>query len=168
MDGPIPNAKPRPRPLPGATAQQHLPRRPPRATMSVMDQQSAITASLELAATRIGDPTAAVYARLFALHPTMEREFWRDTAGNIRGEMLNRSFEVILDLAGPRAWGHQFLTSEIHTHSAYGIPPAVFGDFLPIVAAVIRDGCGDGFTPAMADAWDAVLSEAARLAELPA
>jgi hypothetical protein len=129
-----------------------------------MDHHAAITASLELAAMRIGDPTAAVYARLFALHPVMEREFWRDTAGNIRGEMLNRSFEVILDLAGPRGWGGQFLATEIHTHSAYGIPPAVFGDFLPIVAAVIRDGCGDGFAPAMAEAWDMVLAEAARLA----
>jgi hypothetical protein len=98
----------------------------------------------------------------------MEKEFWRDTHGNIRGEMLNRSFEVILDLAGPRGWGGQFLATEIHTHSAYGIPPAIFGDFLPIVAAVIADGCGEGFTPAMGAAWDAVLAEAARLAVLPA
>jgi len=33
---------------------------------------------------------------------------------------------------------------------------------------VIRDGCGDGFAPAMAEAWDMVLAEAARLAVLPA
>jgi hypothetical protein len=79
---------------------QHLQRRPVRASMTAMDQHAAITARLEIAATRIGDPAAAVYARLFTLHPAMEREFWRDTAGNIRSEMLTRSFEVILDLAG--------------------------------------------------------------------
>lgn len=125
-----------------------------------MQPVDAITASLELAAARIGDPKALVYARLFALHPAMEAEFWRDTTGNIRGEMLNRSFELILDLAGPKGWGDQFLASEIHTHNAYGIPPAVFADFLPIVAAVIRDGCGDGFTAAMSAAWAAVLAQA--------
>jgi hypothetical protein len=70
--------------------------------------------------------------------------------------------------SGPRGWGGQFLATEIHTHSAYGIPPAVFGDFLPIVAAVIRDGCGNGFTPAMAAAWELALDRAAQtLAALP-
>jgi hypothetical protein len=44
----------------------------------------------------------------------------------------------------------------------------VFADFLPIVRDVIREACGDGFTPAMAQAWDGVLAEAARLAVLPA
>lgn len=128
-----------------------------------MDHHSAITASLELAAARAGDPTAAVYARLFALHPAMEREFWRDTHGNIRGEMLARSFEVVLDLAGPRGWGAQFLATEIHNHNAYGIPPAVFADFLPTVRDTIQAACGKAFTPAMASAWDAVLADAARL-----
>jgi len=149
--------------LPGLTARASIAAMDDHAT----DHHRAITASLELAATRIGDPTTAVYARLFARHPAMAQEFWRDTAGNIRGEMLTRSFEVILDLAGPRAWGDQFLGTEIHTHAAYGIPPAVFADFLPIVGDVIREACGDGFTPAMAAAWQDVLAHAARLAALP-
>ncbi len=132
-----------------------------------MSHQPAIEASLELAADRIGDPTQEVYRRLFALHPAMEAEFWRDRSGSIRGEMLTRSFETVLDLAGPRAWGNQLIATEVQNHAQYGIPPAVFADFLPIVAGVIRDGCGAEFTAAMADAWDAVLTEAATLAVLP-
>ncbi len=92
-----------------------------------MKNRAALEASLELAVARIGDPQPAIYARLFALHPAMEAEFWRDTSGRIR-----------------------------------------FSDFLPVVAAVIRDGCGDDFTPAMAAAWDVVLDRAAAtLAALP-
>ena len=137
-----------------------------------MHHRAAVESSLELAVARIGDPQPAIYARLFALHPAMESEFWRDTSGRIRGEMLNRSFEMVLDLAAPYApdsgWGGAFLGTEAITHDAYGIPRAVFADFLPVVAAVIRDGCGDGFTPAMAAAWDVVLDRAAAtLAALP-
>jgi hypothetical protein len=138
-----------------------------------MDHRPAIEASLECAVARSGDPQAAVYARLFALHPAMEAEFWRDTSGRIRGEMLARSFEMILDLAAPYAaagggWGGAFLGTEAITHDAYGIPRAVFADFVPVVAGVIRDACGADFTSDMAAAWEAVEAQCAVvLAALP-
>lgn len=142
-----------------------------------MTHRDALEASLELAIARNGDPQPAIYARLFALHPAMEAEFWRDTSGRIRGEMLARSFEMLLDLAAPHApdggqeiegWGGAFLGTEAVTHEAYGIPRSVFADFLPIVAAVIRDGCGANFTPAMEAAWNIVLARGlATLAGLP-
>ncbi|WP_353218345.1 globin, partial [Sandarakinorhabdus sp.] len=123
--------------------------------MTIFD---ALSASLDIAADRGGDPVTSVYARLFAVHPAMEREFWRDTSGSVRGEMLARSFEVILDLAGANGviggtWGAQFLATELSNHHAYGIAPAVFGDFLPIIADVIQDACGPEFTGEMAAAW---------------
>lgn len=124
------------------------------------DHAAALDASLALAVERGGDPQPAVYARLFAAHPAMEKEFWRDTSGSIRGEMLTRTIEVALDLAGPQGWAPSFLETEIVTHAAYGIPPGVFAAFLPIVADVIAQACGDGFTPAMADAWAEVLARA--------
>lgn len=131
----------------------------------------ALEASLDVAIARSGDPQPAIYARLFALHPAMEAEFWRDGSGRIRGEMLSRSFEMVLDLAAPHApqggWGSAFLGTEAVTHDAYGIPRAVFADFLPIVAAVIRDACGE-CSRAMAAAWGLVLDRAAAtLAALP-
>jgi hypothetical protein len=140
--------------------------------MTGMDHRAALEASLELAVTRSGDPQAAIYARLFALHPGIEAEFWRDTSGRIRGEMLNRSFEMCLDLASPHApdggWGGAFLGTEAVTHDSYGIPRAVFSDFLPIVAGVIRDQCGAGYSAEMASAWAIVLERATHtLAALP-
>lgn len=137
-----------------------------------MDHRAALEASLERAVARSGDPQSAIYARLFALHPGTEAEFWRDGSGRIRGEMLARSFEMVLDLASPHApdggWGGAFLGTEAVTHDSYGIPRAVFGDFLPIIAAVIRDACGGEFSAEMAAAWDLVLARAAAtLAALP-
>lgn len=129
------------------------------------DHVAALEASLDLAVARAGDPQAAIYARLFARHPGMEREFWRDASGRIRGEMLARSFEMLLDLAAPHApdggWGGAFLGTEAVTHDAYGISRAVFADFVPIIASVIADACGDDFTPAMAAAWELVLQRSA-------
>ncbi|WP_164157338.1 globin [Sandarakinorhabdus rubra] len=136
------------------------------------DHPAAIEASLERAVAAIGDPQAAVYARLFARHPEMEAEFWRDRSGRIRGEMLARSIEMILDLAAPHApeggWGGAFLGTEAVTHDAYGISRTIFADFVPIVASVIREACGADFTPAMDDAWALVVARAAAtLAALP-
>lgn len=137
------------------------------------DHLAALEASLELAVAKGGDPQAAIYARLFALHPAMEAEFWRDKTGRIRGEMLARCFEMVLDLAAPHApaggWGAAFLGTEAVTHDSYGIARSVFADFLPIVAAAIAEAGGEDFTPAMAAAWDLVLARAAAtLAALPA
>lgn len=144
---------------------------PPR-SITAMDHSPAIAASLELAVSNAGDPQPAIYARLFALHPAMAAEFWRDGSGRIRGEMLARSFEMILDLAAPHApdggWAGAFLGTEAVTHDAYGIPRAVFADFVPIIARVIGEACGTGFTDAMAAAWDVVQARAAAtLAAVP-
>ena len=59
-----------------------------------------VVASLELAAERAGDLTPLVYTRLFAEQPQMEALFWRDKTGQIKGEMLARVFEAILDFVG--------------------------------------------------------------------
>ncbi|OYU14555.1 MAG: globin [Alphaproteobacteria bacterium PA4] len=120
---------------------------------------AAVEASLALAAERGGDLTPAVYARLFARLPQMEAEFWRDRSGAIRGEMLARVFEVILDLAGPRAYAEQMIGTEYVTHDAYGIPRALFPVFFAVVAEAVEAACGDGWTPAMADGWAALLAD---------
>ncbi len=128
------------------------------------DHVAALEASLAVAVARGGDPQGEVYARLFARHPAMEAEFWRDGSGRIRGEMLMRSIEACLDLAAPHApaggWAAAFLATEAVTHAAYGIDRAVFADFLPIIAGQVAAACGDEFTPAMAAAWALVLDRA--------
>jgi hypothetical protein len=123
----------------------------------------AIEASLALVAERAGDPAGLVYSAQFAQHPAMEAEFWRDRSGAIRGEMLARMFETVLDLAGPRAYADAMIGTEAVTHDAYGIARTVFLDFFTVVAGVVRDVCAADFTPAMAAAWAQVADDAAAI-----
>ncbi len=124
-----------------------------------MQPSNLIEASLALAATNAGDITPLVYDRLFARQPAMRAEFWRDASGAIRGEMLSRVFETILDLAGPRAYAGQMIECEIITHDAYGIPRSVFPTFFSAVADSVAAAAGSGWTPEMATAWAALLAD---------
>ncbi len=134
-----------------------------------MIDTAAFEASLALAAARAGDLTPLVYARLFEARPELRAEFWRDTRGAIKGEMLARAFEALLDLAGPRAFADAYIGTELVTHDAYGIPRSVFGDFFAAIADTVAAVAGRDWTPAMAAAWAAVLAEAdAILASVPA
>ncbi|WP_426168829.1 hypothetical protein [Sandarakinorhabdus sp. DWP1-3-1] len=120
---------------------------------------SAIEASLMLAAARAGDITPLVYQRLFERQPAMQAEFWRDGSGAIRGEMLSRVIETILDLAGPRAYADQMIDCEIITHDAYGIPRSVFITFFATVAETVAAIAGPDWTPEMAAGWAGLLSD---------
>ncbi len=117
-----------------------------------------IIATLEAAATH-GDLTERVYRRLFARHPEMEAQFVRDTDGSVRGEMLAKVFEVILDMVDRRDWAARMIQCEVVTHDGYGVPPAVFGVFFGVVAEEIEAALGDEWTPADAAAWRRLLAD---------
>ncbi|HZL00405.1 MAG TPA: globin [Caulobacteraceae bacterium] len=119
----------------------------------------AIIRTLEIAAERAGDLSPLVYARLFAAHPGMESQFARDTDGSIRGEMLSRVFETILDFVGDRAYAARMIQCEVVTHDGYGVPPAVFGRFFEVVAETLRAVLAEAWTPEVAAAWRELLSE---------
>jgi hemoglobin-like flavoprotein len=119
----------------------------------------AIEASLELAAERGGDLAPRVYERLFAREPAMQALFWRDGNGAIKGEMLAKVFEAIFDFIGPRAYAHHLIETEVVTHEGYEVPRAVFATFFGIVAEVVRETCGDDWTPAMDAGWKRTLAD---------
>lgn len=118
-----------------------------------------ITDSLERAGDLGGDITGRVYARLFADHPEMEALFVRDTNGAIKGEMLMRVIEAILDFIGPRAFARTMIQCEVITHEGYDVPPDVFGVFFGTVAATVRDILGAEWTPALDVAWMQLLAD---------
>ena len=122
-----------------------------------MTLAETIEASLELAADRGGDLTSAVYQRLFAQSPEMEAHFWRDRDGAIKGEMLARVFEAILDFVGDRRYAHHLIQCEVITHAGYDVPPDVFCTFFPLVAETVREAAGEAWTAQMASAWDRLL-----------
>ena len=115
--------------------------------------------SLERVSDRAGDLTLLVYARLFADHPAMERLFWRDTSGAVKGEMLARVFEIILDFIGDNRYAANMVRCEVVTHAGYDVPPEVFRTFFGTVAATIRGAMGDEWTPDYDAAWTKLLAE---------
>jgi hemoglobin-like flavoprotein len=118
-----------------------------------------IERTLEIAAEREADLTLRVYARLFAAHPEMEALFVRDTNGAVRGEMLARVFEMILDFIDRRAYAAQMIQCEVVTHEGYGVPPEVFGMFFVTVANTLREILGADWTPTMDASWRAMLDQ---------
>ena len=119
----------------------------------------AIEKSLEIAAERGGDLTPIVYSRLFARQPEMELLFWRDTNSSIKGEMLMRVFEAILDFVRARQFADHMIQTEVVTHEGYDVPPDVFATFFGLVAEVVEEVCGPDWSPAMAEAWRCTLAD---------
>jgi len=117
-----------------------------------------IERSLELAAER-GDPTEAVYTRLFAEQPQMQALFWRDSDGAVRGEMLSQVFAAILDFVGERRYAALMIGNEIITHEGYDVPREVFATFFGVVARTLKDELGPEWTAATDAAWTALLAE---------
>ena len=119
----------------------------------------AIETSLEIAAERGGDLTTRVYALLFERQPDMQALFWRDTNGAVRGEMLMRVFEAILDFIGERRYADHLIQCEVVTHEGYDVPRDVFATFFGLVAEVVNEVCGPEWSPEMAAAWQTLLAD---------
>jgi hemoglobin-like flavoprotein len=124
-----------------------------------MADRQLIEWSLDRVAERCGDPTGAVYERLFAQSPEMAPLFVMDDQGSARGNMLANVFEVLLDLAGPRAYGANMVRAEMVNHEGLGVPPRVFASFFGTVRDVLRDMLGDEWTSAVDAAWRDILAE---------
>ncbi|TDH63744.1 globin [Dankookia rubra] len=116
--------------------------------------QDPVAESLECFAARCADPAAAVYGRLFALHPEAEALFLMDPGGHVRGQMLAVAVEALLD-GGGRLAG--LVGIERMNHLNIGVPLALFDGFFNLLRAVVRDALGADWTPAMAIAWQARL-----------
>ena len=119
----------------------------------------AIESSLEIAAERGGDLSPRVYAALFACEPQLHALFSRDANDAIKGEMLMKVIEAILDFVGERRYAGFLIEAEAANHEAYEVPRTVFATFFRIVADVVRDTCGTYWTNAMDAAWSGILED---------
>lgn len=127
----------------------------------------AIERSLEIAGEEAGDLTASVYATLFERQPQMLALFWRDGDGAIKGEMLMRVFEAILDFVGERRYADHLIQSEVVTHEGYDVPREVFATFFGVVAEAVRAACGPRWSSEMGAAWDRTLADLDRYVGRP-
>jgi len=117
-----------------------------------------IEESLERLVAAAGDPTEAVYARLFALYPETKGLFVRDTDGAVRGEMLAKTLECVLDLAGPNAYAANFIACEIVNHEGVGVPREVFARFYEVMAQTFAELAGPEWSAAYGEAWAALVT----------
>lgn len=122
-------------------------------------REPLIVASFERAAELCEDLTPPVYARLFAEHPDMEALFWRDTNHQVRGEMLSRVIQAILDFVGERLYSSTLIQSEVVVHEGYDVPPEVFRIFFRTVRDSLREVCGGDWTREWEAAWASLLDD---------
>jgi hypothetical protein len=87
----------------------------------------------------------------------MKPLFWRDTTGAIKGEMLAKVFEIILDYVGDNLFASNMIQCEVVTHSGYDVPPEVFRVFFGVVAKTLRAGLGADWTREFDEAWKQLL-----------
>ncbi len=127
------------------------------------DESAAILETLALAGERCPDPTSLVYRSLFDHHPDLESLFARDCDGSVRGEMLAKVFETIVDLVGDRTYGANMMRCEAVTHSGYGVAPTVFVEFYAVLWEIIRALAGPDWTPRHQAAWALLVCEATAL-----
>jgi hemoglobin-like flavoprotein len=127
--------------------------------MTTEADATLITQSLEIASERRGDLMSAVYARLFRERPDLEPLFVMDTNGAVRGEMLSRVFDAILDFIGERAYAHNLIHAEASNHDGYNVPRKDFALFFRTVAQTVRDASGGTWSTQTDDAWSRLLAE---------
>ncbi len=114
-------------------------------------------ASLELAGARSGDLTDAVYDKLFAARPELEPLFALDIDGAVRGEMLARTFEAIIDFVGKRAYADHLIGAEATNHNGYNVPREAFAAFFGFVREAVKEACAEAWTGGIDDAWTRLL-----------
>lgn len=119
---------------------------------------AAIERSLELVAEH-GDPTHRVYERLFNATPELKNLFRQDSNDAVKGEMLSRVFETVLDFVGDRKYADHLIGTEMITHEGYDVPRSIFSTFFTVVAEVVEEALGPDWSPEIELAWKEVLSE---------
>ncbi|MDE2362047.1 MAG: globin, partial [Hyphomicrobiales bacterium] len=117
-----------------------------------------IVRSFEIAAERCEDLAPAVYARLFRELPQVQPLFRKDSE-LVRGEMLARTIDALLDYVGDRAYGQFFISSEAINHTGYEVAPETFVQFFRIVSEALRDVVGADWTSDMTKAWRDLLDD---------
>jgi hemoglobin-like flavoprotein len=124
-----------------------------------MDTRAHLEASFTLVTDRVGDPTARVYADLFAQYPELEALFARDTSGSIRGHMLSEVLSGLLDLSDGKSYVRSLFRSERVNHHEVGVAFDVFPVFFASLKQSFQAICGTAWNDDIEDAWVQVLAD---------
>ncbi len=111
-----------------------------------------------MAGERCADPAPLVYQALFTRYPDLEVLFVRDRDGAVRGEMLAKLFETIIDLVGNRVYGENMIRCEAATHAGYGVPPEIFVAFYDVLRDTVSALADADWTYRHQAAWTQLIS----------
>lgn len=128
-----------------------------------MADAALILDTLQLVADRHGDPTKAIYDRLFAAHPDLERLFAMDRDGGVRAEMVQVAFTCILDQVGEKLTAPGVISAARLHHEGYGVPDGRFDAFFVAMTEAFRDILADDWTPERIASWRALMAEFAAM-----
>src|SRR5690606_13751070 len=122
-------------------------------------EKQLVEQSIERVAEKIGDPTPAVYERLFSEQPEMKQNFILDRDDSAKGHMLAEALDCVFDLLGPRAYAPVLIQSELTNHDGFGVPPAVFATFFRTVRDTFAEILGSEWSAETEAAWEILLDE---------
>jgi hemoglobin-like flavoprotein len=128
-----------------------------------MPDAEVILSTLQSVADRHGDPSAAIYNRLFRTHPELEALFHMDRDGGVRASMVQQGLECILDYVGPRLTSPQIIAAARMHHDGYGVPAERFDDFFTAMRDAFRDLLANDWTPEMETGWIRLLQDLAAI-----
>lgn len=125
-----------------------------------MTDTDILLSTLEQTVNRLGDPSDAVYDRLFATNPHYEPLFKMDQDGGVRGSMLEQAFDCLIDLSGDGRMATVILSMERENHESYGVPDDGFMAIYDAIYETVRSSLGKYWTPDMQDTWNRLLRKA--------
>jgi hypothetical protein len=129
-----------------------------------MINAAIITSTLETVAQRCGDPSAAIFARLYELDAKFEPLFVMDTDGGVRGSMLETSLNCMIGVAEGRSETPRLLIEAARMiHDGYGLTPAEVDLMFVAMRDVFREIMAYDWTGPVDAAWTALLDELATI-----
>lgn len=109
-------------------------------------------------ASEIADPGPLMYELLFNSHPDMEKLFWRDKDGSIRGHMFQELVAALMDLLGPNNYGENLLRIECTNHEQLGVPPDIYPCAFSSLRDALKQILREGWTETDEGAWQDLLA----------
>ena len=116
--------------------------------------------TLEIALAADDAFAARFYDRLFAAHPELRPMFHRHSAG-AQHKMFAQKLTAIVDHIDEPQWLERELPALARTHDSYGVTAEMYAWVGDALIATVADACGDRWTPAAHDAWQAAYAAVA-------
>ncbi|NJN51226.1 MAG: globin [Gammaproteobacteria bacterium] len=116
-----------------------------------MSTTEVIVESLERASEIGGDPTAAIYARYFAVCPE-SNQLMGHLDRHMQGRMLTEVLRLLM--SEDSTADADYLRFETNNHAGYGVKPHMYTNLLGAVRDTVRTTLGDEWHDRFSASWN--------------